>query len=212
MLAGYFAKLVTLLINRKQKNLIPYVFAPESDVIDNLVYHVYQKSVAELLNKFLNIQDHEFEEPIATEIKNKQNQVIENLIEKVGPEATEEDHLNGASILSDMLETKDFYNVISKRDHILKLVNYALPDSVNQSSQNAALTVLISLVQIYNEKRKDDTRGNNNHSDDDDNVNMEAEETAATTTAAESPLIEILAQNVDRLANYLGQPAAVPAF
>lgn len=106
-----------------------------------------------------------------------------------------------------MLETKDFYNVVSKRDHILKLVNYALPESTNQSSQNAALTVLISLVQIYNEKRKDDTRGNNNHSDDDDNVNMEAEE-----SNVESPLVEILAQNVERLTNYLGQPAAIPAF
>jgi len=73
VLAGYFAKLVTLLINRKQKNLIPFVFSPESEVIDNLVYHVYQKSVAELLNKFLNIQDHEFEEPLSTEIKRKQN-------------------------------------------------------------------------------------------------------------------------------------------
>ena len=189
------------------------MFAPDSEVIDNLVYHVYQKSVSELLNKFLNIQDHEFEEPISAEIKRKQNQVIENLIDKVGPNATEEDHLNGASILSDMLETKDFYTVVGKRDHILKLVSYALPETANQSSQNAALTVLISLVQIYNEKRKEDTRGTNNQSDDDDNVNMEAEEpAAATTAAADSPLIEILAQNVDRLANYLGLEVAIPAF
>lgn len=28
VLAGYFTKLVTLLINRKQKQLIPYIFAP----------------------------------------------------------------------------------------------------------------------------------------------------------------------------------------
>lgn len=61
VLAGYFAKLVTLLINRKQKNLIPYVFRPESDVIDCLLYHVYQKSIAELLNKLLSIQNHDFE-------------------------------------------------------------------------------------------------------------------------------------------------------
>jgi len=114
--------------------------------------------------------------------------VIEGLIEKVGPNATEEDNLNGASILSDMLETKDFYNVISKRGHIIKLVEFALPENANQSSQNAALTVLISLVQIYNEKRKDGTRGNQNHSDDDDNVTMETED-----TNVESPLVEILA-------------------
>jgi hypothetical protein len=55
VLSGYFAKLVTLLINRKQKSLVPYVFGSDSDVIDWLIYHVYQKSISELLSKFLNI-------------------------------------------------------------------------------------------------------------------------------------------------------------
>lgn len=55
VLSGYFSKLVTLLINRKQKNLIPYVFSPASDVINCLLYHVYQKSISELLNKLLSI-------------------------------------------------------------------------------------------------------------------------------------------------------------
>lgn len=41
VLAGYFAKLMTLLINRKQKLLVPFVFGPESDVLDCLLYHVY---------------------------------------------------------------------------------------------------------------------------------------------------------------------------
>jgi len=40
VLAGYFSKLVTLFINRKQKMIIPYVFSPERDVIDRLLYHV----------------------------------------------------------------------------------------------------------------------------------------------------------------------------
>lgn len=57
VLSGYFSKLLTLLINRKQKNLIPFIFAPESDVIDSLLYHVYQKSISELVNKLLNIQE-----------------------------------------------------------------------------------------------------------------------------------------------------------
>jgi hypothetical protein len=57
VLAGYFTKLVTLLINRKQKNLIPYVFEEKSDIMDCLVYHVSQKSISELLSKFLSISD-----------------------------------------------------------------------------------------------------------------------------------------------------------
>ena len=72
VLSGYFAKLVTLLINRKQKQLIPYVFAPNSQVIDSLLYHVYQKSIAELLNKFIGITDHDFDGDIAKEMSAKQ--------------------------------------------------------------------------------------------------------------------------------------------
>jgi len=41
------------MISRKQKLLIPYVFAPESDIIDHLVRHVGQKSISEILNKLL---------------------------------------------------------------------------------------------------------------------------------------------------------------
>jgi hypothetical protein len=55
VLSGYFSKLLTLLINRKPKSLMPYVFSPESDVIESLLNHVYQKSLSELITKFLNI-------------------------------------------------------------------------------------------------------------------------------------------------------------
>ena len=40
VLSGYFSKLVTLFINRKQKQILPYVFQAGGDVIDRLLYHV----------------------------------------------------------------------------------------------------------------------------------------------------------------------------
>ena len=55
VLSGYFSKLVTLLVNRRSKSLVPFVFAADSDVIDSLLYHAYQKSISELINKFLNL-------------------------------------------------------------------------------------------------------------------------------------------------------------
>ena len=96
---------MTLLIIRKQKSLFPYVFAPNSDVIDCLLYHVYQKSISELLNKFLNITEEsariteETGGSLAAEIKAKQQHILHTLIEKLGPEASEEDNLNAGSIL-----------------------------------------------------------------------------------------------------------------
>lgn len=57
VLSGYFSKLFTLLLTRKQKNLLPYIFAPESDFIENILNHVYQKSISEFISKLLNIQE-----------------------------------------------------------------------------------------------------------------------------------------------------------
>eukprot|EP00347_Sterkiella_histriomuscorum_P022039 403331901 len=210
VLAGYFAKLVTILINRKQKLLIPYVFSGESDVIDRLLFHVYQKSVSEILNKFLNIQDHEYESSLAAEIKNKQHYALEKLIGKLSSQSTEEDNLNAASILVDMLDTKEFFNVICQKQHIQQLIDMAFTDEENPqaSSQNAALAVLVNLIQIYQEKRKDDNRGgqNNNDNDDEDSTTIQDEE----ESTQESPLIEVLSQSVHKFTNYLTLPSAVP--
>jgi hypothetical protein len=71
-LSGYFSRLVSLLISRKQKDLIPYVFAPESQIMDCLVKHVYQKSVSEILNKLLTQVDSNFDAELKQRIKIKQ--------------------------------------------------------------------------------------------------------------------------------------------
>jgi hypothetical protein len=60
VLSGYFCKLVSLLISRKQKQLIPYIFAEKSDIIDNLVRHVGQKSISEILNKLMTQIDSDY--------------------------------------------------------------------------------------------------------------------------------------------------------
>ena len=55
VLSGYFSKLMTLLLTRKQKSLLPYVFSEGSDIVDCILNHVYQKSISELVSKLLNI-------------------------------------------------------------------------------------------------------------------------------------------------------------
>jgi hypothetical protein len=60
VLSGYFCKLVSLLISRKQKQLIPYIFSEKSDIIDNLVRHVGQKSISEVLNKLMTQLDSDY--------------------------------------------------------------------------------------------------------------------------------------------------------
>jgi hypothetical protein len=55
VLAGYFSKLLILLLNRKMKQIVPFIFSNECNLIDHLLYHVYQKSVSDVLQKILNV-------------------------------------------------------------------------------------------------------------------------------------------------------------
>ena len=97
---------------------MPYVFATESTIIDWLLFHVYQKSISELLNKFLCIMDSEFEGEVQVQIQNKQREVVQKLIQKLGSDSSMEDNLNGCSILQDMLESKEFYKLVSTSENI----------------------------------------------------------------------------------------------
>ncbi len=69
--------------------------------------------------------DNDFDQDITKEMSAKQAQVMQTLIDKVGPSSSEEDNLNGSSIIQEMLEVKDFYNVLSKRNNVQKLAEYA---------------------------------------------------------------------------------------
>ena len=71
VLAGYFSKVVQLLVNRKQKQIVPYIVADENKVVENLLRHVYSRSVAEVIHRILNIVDSNFEEEISTKIAEK---------------------------------------------------------------------------------------------------------------------------------------------
>jgi hypothetical protein len=61
VLSGYFCKLVSLLISRKQRQLVPYIFSAGSDIMPFLVKHTYQRSVSEILNKLLTQIDSDYD-------------------------------------------------------------------------------------------------------------------------------------------------------
>lgn len=61
VLSGYFCKLVSLLISRKQRQLVPYIFAKDSEIMQFLVKHTYQRSISEILNKLLTQIDSDYD-------------------------------------------------------------------------------------------------------------------------------------------------------
>lgn len=71
-----------------------------------------------------------------------------------------------------MLETKEFYNIISKRNNVQRILDLSFSEEQNTPSQNAALGVLVALVQIYHEKKKDEKRRRNNNDEDEEDTTL----------------------------------------
>ena len=194
VLSGYFCKLVSLLISRKQKGLVPYIFAPNSDIIENMVKHVYQKSISEVLNKLLTQIDGDYEPEIMAEIKAKQQLAVARLIDMLGPGLSEEHNLNASTILQDMFEIKEFYNIICKRESITKIVNFATAGFAEgtKSSKSCSLVVLNLIITNHIDRlkkidQKGDDKTENTNDDEDDMVQHNSEDDDKEDTEASNP-------------------------
>lgn len=69
---------------------------------------------------------------LVADVKQSQRHILNTLIEKLGPNETQEDNLNASSILQDALETKEYFSIISHRSNILKLLEFAIPNPEQQ--------------------------------------------------------------------------------
>jgi hypothetical protein len=171
VLSGYFSKLVTLLLTRRQKQLVPYIFNTENDskLVDLLLFHVYQKSLSEFLNKLLALSTGDFEEEQAEIISKKQKEIYEKLIEKLGSEEVE-DQLNAITLLSENLENKEYFTILSRRENLASLFQIAFKHPSDEG-RKSGLNVIIALLNVFIEKH----RGSNNDQTD-KKVKVEGEE------------------------------------
>jgi hypothetical protein len=113
VLAGYFSKVLTLLLSRKQNQLIPYLFEFNNDAIDSLVNHIYQKSISEVLLSIMKIEEGNFTDELANIIKKRKNSVIHKLVNKLSSDTDDEECLNATTILTELIEVNDFFNIMN---------------------------------------------------------------------------------------------------
>jgi hypothetical protein len=69
---------------------------------------------------------------------------VEYLIENLSPEKSEEHNLNASTIIQDMFEIKEFYNLICGKDNLTKVVDFALAGMTEstKASKCCSLSVL----------------------------------------------------------------------
>jgi hypothetical protein len=88
----------------------------------------------------------------------------------------EENNLNASSIIQDMFETKEFYNILCKKDNLKKIANYACA-AMNEStkaSKTSSLTVLNQIIShhIEKQKKKDQSKNENKEATNEDEDDM----------------------------------------
>jgi effector-binding domain-containing protein len=125
VLAGYFSKVVQLLVNRKQKQIMPYIVADENKVIEKLLRHVYSRSIAEIIHRLLHIVESNFDDDISVKITEKKQAILTALIEQLKCERRDETVMNATFILQDLMENKSFFQILTRKQNMQKLFDTA---------------------------------------------------------------------------------------
>jgi len=141
--------------------------------------------------------------------------VVENLIAHLGPEKHEENNLNASTIIQDVFEQKEFFNIICQKENLKAIADFASKplDESTRASKTAALTVLCGIVGHHIEKakksgKKDDSKPENDDDDDmivqqnsDDEKEDEQEPSSIALQAA--VISEVLAEIIPDLVQVL---------
>lgn len=93
-----------------------YVFAPGSNIIENLLQHSYQKSISDLLLWVLVRIGNSPDPKILSTIQNAQNLAISKLVDALGPDCSEEHNLNAQALLQEMIRVKELNDMICAKE------------------------------------------------------------------------------------------------
>jgi hypothetical protein len=81
------------LVGNKPKEVFGYVYN-HPVVLDNLVKHIYQKSICEVLIRLLNVSENVLDENFSGDFDSIRQSFIHKVLLKLDPQFSFEDHLN----------------------------------------------------------------------------------------------------------------------
>ena len=213
VLAGYFSKVVQLLVNRKQKQIVPYIIADENKVIENLLRHVYSRSVAEVIHRLLHIVESNFDDELSAKISEKKQVIMSSLIEKLKCENEDETVMNATFILQDLMESKSFFTILTKRHNMQKMFETAFREAdektgkTYEESSFETQGLIARFVQQFNERQKqsldDDAWDNNDDGDDIIGIELSDDENEDSKNGNNAAIQELLVQMIDPIKTIL---------
>jgi len=171
------------------------------------------------------MNDGEYEAEVRAQIAEKQKMAVGKLIDTLGPDYTEEHNLNSRTIIMDMFESKEYYNIICSRENLNKIINFSTQGILEstKASKMCSLIVLNQIVvsNIEKQKKKDktDTDKAENHDEDDDVVQQNSDDENGEDLESTNPnshtvqtnnLVEMLKGKVDEITKVLQSDHDLP--
>ena len=112
----------------------------------------------------------------------------------LGSDLSEEHNLNASTIIQDMFETKEYYNIICKRENMSKIVNFATAGFAESttSSKTSSLVILNLIItnhidRLKKKDQKGDFKTDINNDDEDDMVEHNSGDDEKEDTEASNP-------------------------
>lgn len=147
VLAGYFAKTMQVLLDKRKLEIMQYVFKYKQHML-NILKHSYNKSIAEILSKILSSEDKYLTGITGEEFATEKEEILKLMIEKMRPSNSIEEITNNCFILCTLVDTKQHMNFFMSEAILKEVFNIAR--SQHPMSLRAGLTFFITLNRLKN--------------------------------------------------------------
>jgi len=143
-LAGYFSKVMQIIIEKRKLDLLKYIFRYKEHAT-NIIKHSYNKSISDVLNKILSNEDKFITGTTGEEFSTEKQELLRAMIKKMEPKNSGDDIINNCSILCTLIDSKQYLDYLLSEEVIESI--FKLSTSGNPMSLRAGLTLIIVAIR-----------------------------------------------------------------
>lgn len=145
LLAGYFYKAMNALLSRYRIETIQ--FLEDHCIIDQMIYHIYNKSISDLLFKILsNDEPSAFQANETEENKTKKIKIVDKLFAKMISSEISDEIISSCMIICRMIDNKMIINYLTDIPQISKV--YAIALRHHPVALRSGLTMIVNMIKL----------------------------------------------------------------
>ncbi len=145
VLAGYFAKVIQAIMEKRRQDFLEYIFKYEEHM-DGIIKHSYNKSIAEVLSRIVSNEDRFNSGSSADEFGMEKVKVLAKMVGKMSPANSPDDITNNCYILCTLADSRQQLKYFLSEPVLTQMFTFA--KSTNPMAIRAALTFFVILYRL----------------------------------------------------------------